>query len=109
MLGPHGPDTPIYRILGRVQHGTALEGGAMGRRLKAAQKRAGTGGWTWHDLRRTAARQIYAATGDLRDAKDLLGHRHLSTTLIYLHAGHAPLPSSKLALCASGNGLPDAR
>ncbi len=37
-----------------------------------------------HDLRRTSAVAIYKATGDIRDAQSLLGHKHLQSTLWYL-------------------------
>ena len=39
---------------------------------------------TAHDLRRTAASIVYAATKDLRDAQQLLGHQNLSSTLKYI-------------------------
>jgi integrase len=37
-----------------------------------------------HDLRRTSAVALYKATGDIRDAQSLLGHKHLQSTLWYL-------------------------
>jgi integrase len=39
---------------------------------------------TFHDLRRTAGRQIYDATGDIRAAQQFLGHNSVATTEIYL-------------------------
>lgn len=39
---------------------------------------------TGHDLRRTAATILYAATKDLRVAQQLLGHQRLESTLSYL-------------------------
>jgi integrase len=108
MRGPFGPATPIYRILGYNLRGTVLHNGAMSRRLKRAQKLAGTSGWTWHDLRRTAAHRLYEATGDLRDVRDLLGHHNLGSSLIYLAAQQKAVPSTKLALYASGNGAQNA-
>jgi integrase len=39
---------------------------------------------TTHDLRRTAATILYAATKDLRVPQQLLGHKHLASTLSYL-------------------------
>lgn len=43
------------------------------------------GNWTLHDLRRTAARQLYDRTHDLRLVQALLGHAHLAYTLWYLN------------------------
>jgi integrase len=39
---------------------------------------------TAHDLRRTAASILYAATKDLRVPQQLLGHKHLTSTLAYI-------------------------
>jgi integrase len=39
---------------------------------------------TIHDLRRTAARKLMDRTKDIRLVQQLLGHRHLSSTLYYL-------------------------
>ena len=39
---------------------------------------------SFHDLRRTAARQVYDATGDIRAAQHFLGHNNVATTEIYL-------------------------
>ena len=39
---------------------------------------------SFHDLRRTAARQVYDATGDIRAAQHFLGHSNVATTEIYL-------------------------
>lgn len=39
-----------------------------------------------HDLRRSIAHRVYAATSDLRVVQSLLGHRNLTSTLHYLHA-----------------------
>jgi integrase len=39
---------------------------------------------SFHDLRRTAARQVYDATGDIRAAQHFLGHNNVATTEGYL-------------------------
>jgi integrase len=55
--------------------------------LRSAQLRdwakAGVDG-SFHDLRRTAARQVNDATRDIRAAQGLLGHNDVKTTEIYL-------------------------
>ncbi len=91
--------TPVYRLLARNLRGS---NSPMARRLKRAQERAGTSGWTWHDLRRTAAHRLYEATGDIRDVRDLLGHHNLGSSLIYLAAQQVAVPRERLALYASG-------
>jgi len=45
---------------------------------------------TFHDLRRTIARDVYSLTQDLRIVQQLLGHQQLSSTLHYLHGAHNP-------------------
>jgi integrase len=54
--------------------------------VRAAKLKAGLGSvkWTLHDLRRTAARKLYAATGDIRKVQAMLGHKMLWTTCWYL-------------------------
>jgi site-specific recombinase XerD len=39
---------------------------------------------SFHDLRRTAARQVFDATGDVRAAQHFLGHSNVATTEVYL-------------------------
>jgi integrase len=39
---------------------------------------------SFHDLRRTAARQVYDATNDIRAAQHFLGHSSVATTEVYL-------------------------
>jgi integrase len=99
---------PVYRLLSRNHFKNLSPQSTTAKRLKRAQKAAGTGGWTWHDLRRTAAHRLYNATGDLRDVRDLLGHGSLHSSLWYLAASRRPVPNSKLALYASGNGASNA-
>lgn len=53
--------------------------------LTKAKQRAGVvGAWALHDLRRTAARRLYDATGDIRKVQSFLGHKMLWTTCWYL-------------------------
>jgi integrase len=55
------------------------------RQWQRAKKRAGiTRSLTFHDLRRTAAEQVYNRTRDLRICQRLLGHRNLRSTLNYI-------------------------
>lgn len=51
-----------------------------------------------HDLRRTVARNVYTATGDLRDVRNVLGHSRLSSTVWYLEAELSAVPASLLEL-----------
>jgi integrase len=51
-----------------------------------------------HDLRRTTARAVYKATGDLRMVQALLGHSDLVATLWYLQDQHVQVPRSTLEL-----------
>jgi len=41
---------------------------------------------TPHDLRRTVAKRVYDITCDLRIVQQLLGHRHITSTLHYIGA-----------------------
>ena len=61
----------------------------VGRWMRAAGvKRAAWDGVSAHALRHTAASDVLDVCGDLRAVREMLGHRHLATTSIYLrHAG----------------------
>ncbi len=62
-----------------------ITAGGMRSAMCLARNRAGiTSKWGLHDLRRTAARKLYAATGDIRKVQAFLGHRMLWTTCWYL-------------------------
>jgi len=62
----------------------ALTYSAMRRVLQRVNTRLGTS-WRLHDLRHTAARRMIADPSmSLLDVQWLLGHRHLTTTAIYL-------------------------
>jgi integrase len=51
-----------------------------------AVKRAGIKDFRLHDLRHTGATRLVRETGNLRLAKDLLGHAKIETTMRYAHA-----------------------
>lgn len=60
---------------------------AMRRVIQRANDRLETG-WTLHDLRHTAAQRMITDPGvSLPDVQWVLGHRHLSTTEIYVRPG----------------------
>ncbi len=55
---------------------------SMMRALQKAKKQAECRlPWTFHDLRRTKARELYDRSHDLRKVQALLGHRHMAYTL----------------------------
>lgn len=73
------PDAPYLRHFG-VKHSFQLA-----RRLRAAQAAVGCAKrWTFHDIRRTFARRLYAQTGDLMKVQSMMAHRRPDYTLHYL-------------------------
>ncbi len=75
------PSLPLYVALG----GTVVQGAAhLSEPLAELRAEAGCSHWTWHDLRRTAARALYDRTHDLRLVQGLLAHKSLAQTLWYL-------------------------
>jgi integrase len=79
--GDPDPDVPFIHTL----HGSPITGGGVLSAWHDHRKRAGINpNLNAHDLRRTAATILYTATKDLRVPAQLLGHRNLSSTLIYL-------------------------
>ena len=75
------PDKPYIWILrGRRLCNTSLRAAWQAHRDKCGVNRNVTA----HDLRRTACTILYHQTKDLRIAQQLLGHKHLESTLRYL-------------------------
>ena len=67
--------------------------------LKRPQERARAGrgmAWSMHDLRRTAARQLYDNTRDIRKVQRLLGHASPIATWWYIGNAGQPLTSEDL-------------
>ena len=65
----------------------------IGRRWREAVKKAKANpNLHIHDLRRTVATELYSHTKDLRAVQTLLGHRSLSSTILYI----APMDPDKL-------------
>lgn len=99
LCATHTPTTPIIRALG----GPKLEQ-AVRENWQLAKKNAGVlRDITIHDLRRTLATRVYDKTGDLRAVQQILGHRHLNTTLLYL----APVERNRVAAALEA-GKPEA-
>jgi integrase len=68
---------------------------------KAALRRAGLSGITWHTFRHTFASRLTNSGVDLVTVKELLGHSTINTTMRYAHSNHdtkaravAKLPTS---------------
>ena len=89
------PETPILQTLGL--RASNFWKSVISRHLARAQSLANAGNWYMHDLRRTAAQRLYAATGDLRAAQSLLGHSNLTATLHYLAREREPITPAQLA------------
>jgi len=53
--------------------------------FEPAVKAAKLAGFTWHCLRHTFASRLVMKGVDLRTVQELLGHRDVSTTMIYTH------------------------
>ena len=79
--GDPDPDMPfIWALRGRVLSPVALR-----RAWQQHKKKCGVNpAVTAHDLRRTAAAIVHEGTKDIRLVQQLLGHRHLTSTLTYL-------------------------
>jgi integrase/recombinase XerD len=81
------PETPYYTLLRGPSHrGTYTHTARhLRREWLATIKRAGIRSTLIpHDLRRSAATQLFADTQNLRAVQQLLGHRSLATTALYL-------------------------
>jgi integrase len=70
------------------EKGGAMDGSALHRRYVRALQRAGVRRLRFHDLRHTFGTQAIASGAHVMDVKEWMGHRHLSTTMRYVH--HQP-------------------
>ncbi len=74
-----------------------MDGSALYRRYRELQKAAGVRPLRFHDLRHTFGTQAVATPGvHINDVKEWMGHRHLSTTMRYVH--HRPRHEAAAAL-----------
>ena len=84
---PQGDPEPDARVF-PGEAGAAMDGSALYRRYGAAPDGAGVRALRFHDLRHTFGTQAIASGAHVMDVKEWMGHRHLSTTMRYVH--HRP-------------------
>ena len=75
------PDARVFP--GEV--GAAMDGSALYRRYKKAQYGADLRPLRFHDLRHTFGTQAIAGGANVHDLQRWMGHRHLATTMRYVH------------------------
>ena len=91
---PHSGTTQLFLRHGR-RNGQPLTRGLLKQALQDAYRRCGfPRTWTGtHRLRHTFATRLYGERVEPKTVSDLLGHRHLDTTNIYVHLGPNALRS----------------
>ena len=93
-----GDPQPDDRVFAGAE-GAAMDGSALYRRYREIQTAAGVRPLRFHDLRHTFGTQAIASGAHVMDVKEWMGHRHLSTTMRYVHhqprheAAAAPRPA----------------
>ena len=96
----------LRRSLGRRQRGPVFLGRGDApmtarhaeRRFAQWLERAGIEGrWTPHSLRHTFATELYRRTGDIALVKEALGHRSITSTLVYARADECRVREAVLA------------
>jgi integrase len=73
-----------------------MDGSALYPRYCEIQKTAGVRALRFNDLRHTFVTQAIASGAHVNDVKEWMGHRHLSTTMRYVH--HRPRHEAAAAL-----------
>lgn len=94
-------DEPLTAVFRLPRETPKLE--TLRKALSIAKREAGIVHCSWgmHDLRRSLARKLYLATGDLHKVQALLGHRMLHTTCWYLGNGLVQLRHGEIEGAAS--------
>jgi hypothetical protein len=64
---------------------SGIDGSALYRRYKKAQDGADLRPLRFHDLRHTFGTQAIAGGANVHDLRRWMGHRHLATTMRYVH------------------------
>ena len=82
-----GDPQPDDRVFAGVE-GPTMDGAALYRRYRELQTVAGVRSLRFHDLRHTFGTQAIASGAHVMDVTESMGHRHLSTTMRYVH--HQP-------------------
>lgn len=75
-----------------------MDGASVHRWFKKCLERAGAPNMPMHELRHTAADEIWRVTGDLVKAQQLLRHESIATTQIYLHPNQDDLAEAMRAV-----------
>jgi site-specific recombinase XerC len=68
-----------------------MDKASIHRWFKGCLEKAGLPDFPMHELRHTAGTEIYQATGNIVAAQQLLGHRSLETTRLYVHTNEQDL------------------
>jgi integrase len=82
--------------------GAPLDPSKLRKRFKAALKRAGVPGITFHELRHTFGTQLAAAGVPLRAIQEWMGHADAKTTEVYRHYAPDPTHGAELVERAFG-------
>ena len=82
-LRPDGVDPDARVFPGEL--GVAMDGSALYRRYKKAQQGRRLRPLRFHDLRHTFGTQAIAGGANVHDLQRWMGHRHLATTMRYVH------------------------
>jgi hypothetical protein len=79
--GEVDPDARVFP----GEQGAAMDGSALYRRYKKAQNEAELRPLRFHDPRHTFGTQAIAGGANVHDLQTWMGHRHLATTMRYVH------------------------
>lgn len=74
-----------YLIYPKTDRARPMDHSSVHRWFRRCLNKAGLAGFPLHELRHSAAQELYSLTGNLLLATMLLGHESVATTEIYLH------------------------
>jgi integrase len=82
---------PEYLLYPKRERSRPMSAPGLHRWFKRCLERAGLDDFPLHELRHTAADEIFRRTGNIVAAQALLGHKNIETTRRYLHPSDADL------------------
>ena len=101
--GPCSPDNLAERMRGAR---SPMPLGSLQRLVVVARKELGLPDATVHTLRHSFATHLVEAGASLHTVQALLGHKQITTTMVYLHLTHSSDQNSRVLVERLTQGLP---
>lgn len=108
-ISGEGREPNEYLLYPRANPARPMDLGSVHRWFKRCLELAGAPDMPMHELRHTAADEIWRVTGDIVKAQQLLRHQSIATTQIYLHPNREDLAEAMRAVDDAWQADPESK